>query len=415
MLTKLFPRVHDRYLSLPVLGRVLDDYASWMERLGYTLIPIRRHICATPFLDRHLRRGGISTLTALTRERLRACAPADSQDDVDRAALVRSLERFFDCRGFFGTPTPTRIETKTAAYAAFLLGVRGLAPSTVVHHSATASQFLSHLGYETRPKRLSQLAPRDIEAFVQRAGRRVGRPSLQHVVAQLRGFLRFLATEGEAPIGLDVGIDTPRVYRGEQLPRALPWETVRTLIRSIDRSLPTGRRDYAIFLLIVTYGLRTSDVASLKLEDIDWRSRRLRVSQRKTGTPLLLPLTDEVGAALVAYLRHARPRSPLREVFLRCRAPAGRIKPTAVTEAFQAWSRRSGLGIAFQGPHCLRHSLALHLLRKGTSLKTIGDLLGHRSAEATCMYLRLSIEDLREVALPLPAVRSNDGRQEVLR
>ena len=415
MLTKLFPRVHDRYLSLPLLGEVLDEYASWMEDQGYTLEPIQRHIRATSSLDRSLRRAGTSTLSSLTRERLLACAPGNSQDAVDRAALVRCLERFLDSKNFFAAPTPTRVGTKAAAYAAFLREVRGFVPVTAAQHAVTASRFLEQLGYETRPKRLSQIAPHDIEAFIQSSGRRISRPSLQHVVAQLRGFLRFLATEGETPIGLDVAIDTPRVYRGEQLPRSLPWETVRTLIRSIDRSSPIGRRDYAIFLLIVTYGLRSSDIAILKLDDIDWRSGQLHVSQWKTGTPLLLPLTDEVGAALAAYLRHARPRLPLREVFLRCRAPAGRIKPTAVSEAFQAWSRRSGLDIAFQGAHCLRHSLAVHLLRRGTSLKTIGDLLGHRSAEATCVYLRLSIEDLREVALPLPADPLTDRRKAVRR
>ena len=91
-----------------------------------------------------------------------------------------------------------------------------------------------------------------------------------------------------------------------------------------------------------------------------------------------------------------------REVFLRVRAPAGPLAPTAVTEAFQGWTRRSGLPIPYQGPHCLRHSLAVHLLRQGTSLKAIGDLLGHRSAESTCVYLRLHVEDLRDVALDLP-------------
>lgn len=413
MLTKLFPRAHDRYLSLPLFGEVLDEYASWMEDQGYTLEPIRRHIRATSSLDRSLRRAGTSSLVALTRERLLACAPKDSQDDVDRAALVRCLARFLDSVSFFDAAIPSRVETKAAAYSAFLRDVRGFVPVTAAQHAVTASRFLEQLGYETRPKRLSQIAPDDIEAFVRGSGRRVSRHTLQHVIAQLRGFLRFLATEGDAPVGLDVAIDTPRVYRGEQLPRSLPWETVRALIRSVDRSSPTGRRDYAIFLLIVTYGLRSCDIASLKLDDIDWRSGQLRVSQRKTGTPLLLPLTDEVGAALSAYLRHARPRLPLREVFLRCRAPAGRIKPTAVTEAFQAWARRSGLDIAFQGAHCLRHSLAIHLLRRGTSLKTIGDLLGHRSAEATCVYLRLSIEDLREVALPLPTDPLTDRRKGV--
>jgi site-specific recombinase XerD len=127
------------------------------------------------------------------------------------------------------------------------------------------------------------------------------------------------------------------------------------------------------------------------------------VPRPKTKTPIDLPLTKEVGAAIATYLRRDRPRLPCREVFLRMRAPAGVLKPTAVTEAFQAWTRRGGLAIPFHGPHCLRHSLAVHLLRRGTSIKVIGDLLGHRSSEATCVYLRLAVDDLRDAALEVPA------------
>jgi integrase len=218
----------------------------------------------------------------------------------------------------------------------------------------------------------------------------------------LRSFLRFLASRGKIARGLDSSIDTPRLYRGERLPRSLPWATVQAFLAAIDRSTPMGRRDYAMFLLIATYGLRTSEVAALRLDDIEWRARRLRVPRPKTKTPIVLPLTDEIGAALLDYLRHARPHLPHREVFLRVRAPAGPLAPTAVTEAFQAWSRRGALPIPYQGPHCLRHSLAVHLLRQGTSLKAIGDLLGHRSAESTCVYLRLHVDDLRDAALDLP-------------
>jgi len=105
---------------------------------------------------------------------------------------------------------------------------------------------------------------------------------------------------------------------------------------------------------------------------------------------------------MIEYLRTGRPDVSYREIFVRHRAPVGILKPTAIGEAFQRWSRRSDLGIPCQGPHCLRHSLAVHLLRQGVSLKTIGDLLGHRDAESTCVYLRLNVDDLREVALPLP-------------
>jgi site-specific recombinase XerD len=197
-------------------------------------------------------------------------------------------------------------------------------------------------------------------------------------------------------------IDTARVYRDEKLPRALPWETIRAFLRSIDRSTSMGRRDYAMFMLIVTYGLRACEVVSLKLDDIGWRSMQLRVSRPKVRSALVLPLTDEVAAAMLAYLQAGRPDLSHREVFLRERAPTGTLKPTAVTEAFQGRVRRSGLPILYQGPHCLRHSLAVHLLRQGTPLKVIGDLLGHRSAESTCVYLRLDVEDLREVAIELP-------------
>jgi site-specific recombinase XerD len=325
------------------------------------------------------------------------------------AALVRLLMRYLEASGRIAAAPAVWVEPVAAAYGEFLSDVRGLSAGTVAKHVATATRFLAHLASRTPPVGLGQIGSPDVESFVEAASRGISRASLQHVVAQVRGFFRFLAIHGAARFGLDSLIDTPRVYRGERLPRSLPWPTVEALLHSIDRTSNMGRRDYAMLLLIATYGLRTSDVAALKLESVEWRAGRIRVEQRKTRIPLILPLTDEVGAALVDYLRNGRPALPLREVFLRVRAPAGILKPTAVTEAFQAWSRRSGLTIPWQGPHCIRHSFAVHLLRQGTALKIIGDLLGHRSAEATCVYLRLAIDDLRQVALPLSGLGA-EGR-----
>ena len=176
------------------------------------------------------------------------------------------------------------------------------------------------------------------------------------------------------PAGLDRQIDTPRLYRLEQLPRALPWETVRKLLQSIDRTSPMGLRDYAMFLLIATYGLRASEVVSISLEDIRWRQRSLRIHQRKTSSPLELPLTNEVLSALVKHLKRTPPPAPYRRVFLRMRAPIGTLKPTAVTEAFQALVRKSGLSVPYQGPHCLRHSYVVclsedHRRHLGTSYR----------------------------------------------
>ena len=312
------------------------------------------------------------------------------------------MERYLDAEQVLAVPCPNRKQSLLTEYGTYLETVRGLVPPTIAQHLRTSGQMLDHLHYEKDPARLADLTRSDIEIFVRASGERLGRRSLQNAVAQLRSFLRFLSGRGQVAPNLEGQIDTPRVYRGERLPRSLPWGIVQEFLRSVDRTKGQGLRDYAIFLLMASYGLRASEVVALKLDDIEWRAGRIVVPQPKTAQRLVLPLTDAVGQALVDYLRGARPRLPYREVFLRGRAPAGHLRPTAVTEAFQAWARRSGLAIPFQGPHCLRHSYAVHLLRQGVPLKTIGDLLGHRCAESTCVYIRLAVEDLRDVALCLP-------------
>ncbi|MCP4036864.1 MAG: tyrosine-type recombinase/integrase [bacterium] len=414
MLAEIYPRAHARYASLPALGPYLDGFVVWLHSQGYPRLPICLRVRAAKQLDALLQRDGVARLEELSAEELLAYAPASSQDDIYRAALVHSLVRYLGAQGALAPSRSTPASELTASYCRHLQDTRGLAVSTVKHHRASAREFLAYLGNRGDAQldaRLRSLDIGAIEDFLEVVAQRLSRHSLQHTVAHLRSFLRFLAARRLAPAGLDDGIDTPRVYRGERLPRALPWETVLALLRAIDRSTPMGRRDYAMLLLVVTYGLRTCEVVSLGLGDIAWRKGRLQVARSKVRAPLMLPLTKEVGAAILAYLQDGRPALAHREIFLRARAPAGTLKPTAVTEAFQGWVRRSGLPIPFQGPHCLRHSLALHLLRQGTSLKTIGDLLGHRSTESTCVYLRLHVEDLRDVALDLPT----EARQEMRR
>lgn len=402
MLEKIYPRGHVRLLTLPLLGPHVREFTDWLVGEGYPPLPIRLRLQRVPDVDELLRRDGAACLGEVSAGDLLALAPRDSQEDMYLSAVVRSLARCFSAKGRLARPVPTPLEELVDAYVAYLDRVRGLAASTRANHAATAGELLAFVDFDGDPAPLRGLGSRDIEAFIKKVGARLSRASLQHAVGQLRSFLRFLGSRGVVDVGLDVLVDTPRLYRGERLPRSLPWKQVRALLAAIDRSTPMGKRDYAMFLLIATYGLRTCEVASLCLGDLRWRARQLHVARSKTRSFLVHPLTDEVGSALVDYLRHARPDLLHRQVFLRVRAPAGPIRPTAVTEAFQGWVRRSGLPISYQGPHCLRHSLAVHLLRQGAALKTIGDLLGHRSLESTCVYLRLHVEDLRNVALDLP-------------
>jgi len=406
MLEELFPRIHHRHTSLPVLGPALEGFVTFLLERGYPQARLQHYMWSTRIVDERLREQGCHSLAEVTRAGLHDCAPPPgrSQEDINGSAIVHYWERYLEEQGLLVQPTSSGpVKLLLADYERHLSRVRGFAANTITFHLRTVSEFLYRFESDELREGLSRLTAHDIEVFIEHVGRRLSRPTLQHTVAHLRSLLRFLTVRGEVPAGLDTQIDTPRVYRGEKLPRALPWPTVCAFLQSIDRSASLGKRDYAIFQLMANYGLRSSEVVALRLDDIEWRVGRLQVRQRKTSSPLVLPLTDSVGESLADYLRGGRPDADYREVFLRHRAPAGLLKPTAVTEAFQAWSRRSGLPIPFQGAHCLRHSYAVHLLRQGASLKTIGDILGHRSAESTCVYLRLAVEDLREVALNLPS------------
>jgi len=405
MLKELFPKAHVRFSSLPLLGSIADGFSDWVEQQGYRRSCCRIHVRTLCRIDTMIQQRGRSALPEITREDLQACRPANSQDDRNLAGAVRALERYLDAQDLLPPlrpSPPSRSDALLADYKRFLEDVRGLSRSAVTGHLRTVSCFLDHLGYESAPSQLVELKAYNVETFITCLGKQHCRATLQHEAAHVRGFLRFGAARGTLPPRLDVHIDTPRLYRLEQLPRALPWESVCALLASIERTTPMGMRDYAMLFLIATYGLRACDIRALRLDDIRWRQGEIHIAQRKTRQPLVLPLTDAVGAILVHYLRDGRPQVPFRQLFLRVRAPMGPLGLTGVNDAFTGCVKRSGLAFAFTGIHCLRHSYALHLLRQGTSLKTIGDLLGHRTTESTCVYLRLAIEDLREVALDVP-------------
>jgi integrase/recombinase XerD len=409
MLRSLLPKAHCKFLSLPLLGPIIDEFDDWLAASGYTPKSRRFSIRMLPLIDANLRRQRIKDITTLSHQILDNCWKTLMKIYPCGAGTTHTLERYLiiSClikAGQQGTST-SQSSILIEGYVNHLREVRGFAAFTIASHRRTAKYFLQHLNGSGIV--LGNMRTSDIESYIAKIGTRLGRGTIQHEVAALRGFLRYLSIDGRDPMGLDCQIDTPRLYRLEQLPRALPWETVRTLLQSMDTSSAMGLRDYTMFLLIATYGLRASEIVALSLEDIRWRQGILRIHQRKTSSPLELPLTNEVMSALVKHLKRTPPPTPYRRLFLRMRAPVGVLKPTAVTEAFQALVRKSGLSIPYQGPHCLRHSYAVHLLKNGTPLKTIGDILGHRNAESTSMYLRLATGDLREVALTVPGNRHN--------
>lgn len=279
----------------------------------------------------------------------------------------------------------------------------GFPQSTLCQHQSTVSEFLQ---CALRGKSdIASLSRAQVERYLARKSKRLTRQSLQHVVAHLRAFLRYAYEKGVIRERLDA-IDTVRTYRDELPPRALPWPLVKKLLRSVDRSSKAGWRDLMILHLMAYYGLRASEIAALRVDSIDWEAETCRVEQRKTQSDLTLPLSEPTLALLRQYLRNGRPECALPQLFVRVRRPTGALRNYAVCDVFYKRAAQSGLPLDGYSSYCLRHSFAMRLLQRGVGVKAIGDLLGHHSLEATCVYLRLDTSALRTVALPVPRVKS---------
>ena len=250
MLHSLFPRAHRRFLSLPLLGPLADGFDDWLTVNGYAPVSRKNSICVLPHVDAALRHRQVKEVANITHAVLHDCWTAILKIHPFTTRTVRTLERYLAANGLItdGEPLtePSRTSMLIDEYANYLREVRGFAASTVSHHRDTTQCFLQHLDKEKIA--LKKIRGPHIESYITKVGKRLSRPSLQHDIGAVRGFLRFLAIDGRVPAGLANQIDTPRLYQLEKLPRSLPWETVRTLLRSIDRTSAMGLRDYAIFL-----------------------------------------------------------------------------------------------------------------------------------------------------------------------
>ncbi len=214
----------------------------------------------------------------------------------------------------------------------------------------------------------------------------------------LRVFLRYAHREGLLQSDLSKTVEWPQAYRLSTIPRSISWADVGKVLEAVDRRTPSGKRDYAILLLLVTYGLRGREVAALTLDDIDWRRERLAIPERKAGHSSAFPLSASVGEALADYLRHGRPQTTDRHVFFRAQAPFRPIGSAAVSARATHYLLKAGIDIVRPGSHTLRHTCVQRLVDANSALKVIGDFVGHRSAASTEIYAKVAVESLREVA-----------------
>lgn len=400
MLREFFPRGYARYEGSPFV-RDLEDFGAWLEATGYS----RQCACGHLFrLRDSLEQFSPAKLGAVYTVAQLESAFGTKRVQARRSMLYRATERAF--QRFLASrqrlaiaPVDGPSAEIRRLYRQELSEVRGLSDETVQQHDRTVGDFLGHTILAGQS--LSSLHSADVDRYLGFKGRVVGRHRLQHVVAHLRAFLGFCRAIGQIAQPLEM-IDTIRVHGDELPPRALAWPIVQGLLRSIDLSSRSGWRDYAILHLMAHYGLRPSEIVSLRLDSIVWNGRTMKVVQSKTRSTLVLPLADPTLSILQQYLQHGERDSRYPQLFLRARCPAGALTRHAIADIFDARAGQSGLPIEGYSVYSLRHAFAMRLLERGIGLKAIGDLLGHHHLGSTCQYLRLDIDMLRDVALPVP-------------
>lgn len=305
--------------------------------------------------------------------------------------------------GYIGRGRPHKpdnpFERQAPGLLRYLTEEKGLRQGSIRHYQFYLRQFAAYLeriGIDD----LARLSPTVLSGFIaEYAPPRVSWSTVRNACGVLRVFLRYLNREGVMAKDVSSLVEFPQSYRHAGVPRSISWEQVERVLAGIDRRSASGKRDYAMLLLLATYGLRGAEVVSLTLDDIDWRNERLKIRERKAGNTTTYPLSAVVGAAIVDYLKNGRPTTTCREVFMRSCAPVAPIGSAAIVSRAAYFIRKAGISVPRAGSHVLRHSCVQRLLNAHFSLKHIGDYVGHRSASSTQIYGKIAVEQLREVAL----------------
>jgi integrase/recombinase XerD len=295
----------------------------------------------------------------------------------------------------------TQVEQCLHAFERYLSEERALARATIVNYVPFIRSFLDDR-FGNRPVRLGRLCAGDVVRFVQHEAPRLHVKRAKLLTTALRSFLQYARYRADITLDLAAAVPPVANWSMTSIPRAIPADQVRQLLASINRRTAMGRRDYAILLLLARLGLRSSEVAFLELDDIDWKTGRFSVGG-KSGRRTDLPLPDDVGKAIVEYLQRGRPRSASRRVFLRGRAPIRSfLGQSAIGSLVRHSLKRAGINAPTMGAHQFRHALATQMLRQGASLTEIGEVLGHRSPQTTKIYTKVDLGALRMLALPWP-------------
>lgn len=405
-------RINDSFaLSRPPEGPVASYIISFSGSLvdrGYSLVSTRNQVQMAAGFSNWLRQNRIDLADIrgehserYLQERAQFRRPRRGDD-----AALRHLLDFLRSVGAIPEDVenecqPSPVELHLQAYESYLRDARALNRQTIVNYRPVIRDFL-HFRFSDGAVSLAELRAVDVTDFVQKRTSRLNIRRAKIMTTALRSFLSYVRYNGDITSDLAAAVPIVANWRLSSIPRAISRDDATRLLASIDRRTPIGCRDYAMILMLARLGLRSSEVITLELDDIDWVAGQIRV-RGKSGQRNDLPLPADVGEAIAHYLRNGRPRSACRHVFLRDKAPIqGFEGPSGFGCVIRRRLRRAGINSPTTGAHQFRHGLASEMLHGGASLAEIGEVLGHRHVETTAIYAKVDLNTLRTLAVAWP-------------
>ena len=396
------------------IGEAIEKYVTWLADRGYSFRTVCRRIPILMRFGQFARKQGAADMNQLPdyvepfvqkwiREHAGANASISQRKKIGecvRGPIQQMLRLIIP--DFIGSGRSHKPENPFYEYAPsffeHLREEKGLRESSIKHYSNSLWQFASYL-QRVKLDNIEHLTPAVLSGFIAECSQRVGWSTLRNCCGVLRVLLRYLYRQRILKKDLSGIIEYPQSFRLSGIPRSITWDQVRQVLALVDRRTSVGKRDYAILLLLVTYGLRACEVAALTLDDLDWQNNRLRVPERKAGHSTAYPLSSVVGEAIVDYIKNGRPLTQDRHLFFRSMAPRTPIGLAAISSRAGHYLRKAGIKVPNAGSHTLRHTCVQRLVDADFDLKTIGDYVGHRSISSTQIYSKVAIEALRQVAL----------------
>ena len=374
--------MEDGYADATVKSKlwVLANFGRWLGRRGLSVTKVDERLVEAFVKDKErVRRGDLRTLQQFLDHLRKGHIVPDRKLVSDKSPWADILSR----------------------YEKHLRSERGLVTVTIINYQPFVRKFLVER-FRERPFSLRELKPSDISDFVLRHCRSMSVRRAQLMTTAFRSFFRFLFQNGELQVDLASSVPAVADWRLSTVPKYLIPEEVKRVLKACNRRTSTGRRDYAILLLLARLGLRAGEVVALQIDDIDWRAGEI-VIRGKGLFHDRMPLPTDVGEALTSYLRRDRPACQTRRVFVCMKAPRrGFASPSTLTTIVHRALERANLHPIFRGAHLLRHSLATSMLRAGATMWEIGEILRHRVASTTEIYAKVDFESLRSLAQPWP-------------